>query len=107
MADVQEAQQSIASDSLTLVSTSVDGTVMEKTAPPLWSDEVAELMRAHLSQWIALQDGQIVAAADPLDAVLDAAGAVGVVDLVVCQVPSHPDRVAAYAAQPDRARGCV
>lgn len=69
-------------------------------APPLWSDEVAQQMWAHLGQWVALQDGEIVAAADTLDEALDSARAAGATEPVVYQVPSHPERVAAYVAQP-------
>jgi hypothetical protein len=70
--------------------------------PPIWSDEVAQQMWAFLGRWIVLQDGEIVAAADTLDEALDTALADGATRPVVYRVPSHPEYVAAYRAQPIR-----
>lgn len=74
--------------------------VLSGVVPPLWPPEVAEQMRSHLGRWVALEDGQIIGAADTLDELLDRADADGYREPLVFRVPADPDRVTRYAGQP-------
>lgn len=67
---------------------------------PLWSAAVAEEMRDHRGRWVALEEGRIVAVADSLDEVIEAATDAGCPEPLAFRVPANPDKATVYAAHP-------
>jgi hypothetical protein len=69
--------------------------------PPVIDASLAAALEQYRGQWVAIDQGRVVAAGETLAEALDRAQAQASHDPLLYRVPAHPDRQAFYEARRD------